>query len=74
MSKSEDDVGKKVIPYIRTVQAISIGVFTLGISMIVGDLAGYVELPVSVMSITTTLFGGMGAIFCEVMARWAKKW
>ena len=65
---------KNVIAYIRVGQALCLGIFTLGISMMFGDIAGAIKLPISTLSITTTLFGGIGAIITEVFARKAKQW
>lgn len=61
---------------IRVVQAFCVGMFTLGISMMAGDISGAVHLPVSALSITTTLFGGIGSVMCEAFARKAEteKW
>ena len=65
---------KWAVIYIRVGQAICLGVFTLGISMMAGDLVGTIKLPVSALSLTTTLFGGIGAIICEMFARKAEIW
>lgn len=58
---------------VRCAQALCMGIFTLGLSMMVGDVSGAVKFPVSAMSITTTLFGGMGTIICEFYARWLER-
>ena len=66
--------GKKLAMRARIVQALFLGLFTLGLSMSVGDVSSVWEYPVSSMSITTTVFGLMGAIVCEIFARRAEKW
>jgi len=54
---------------IRIAQAISAGIFTFGLSAISGDVTGTMGWPVSPFSITTTLFGAMGMLICEIFAR-----
>jgi hypothetical protein len=70
--KSQDF--RKGLANIRKVQAIFLGIFTLGLSMTAGDYGTFVKSPVSTLSITTTLFGFMGSLVCEFMARKAEKW
>jgi len=72
--EAEADSKKTAIAGIRAAQALCLGLFTLGISMGVGDVGGAYNIPVSSPSITTTLFGGFGSIICEVFARLAEKW
>jgi len=65
---------KDILVTVRVVQAICLGIFVLGLSMMAGDLTGAIELPISSVSMTTTLFGGMGALMCEWFAGQAEKW
>lgn len=65
---------RDVIVVIRGAQALCLGIFTIGVSMGAGDVGAAYGLPVSSLSITTTLFGGFGSIICEIFARLAEKW
>ena len=65
---------KSFVRSIRIGQAIFLGIFTLGLSMMGGDLSEALHIPVSSLSLTTTLFGAMGALVCELFARRAEKW
>ncbi len=69
-----DDKKGSFVRNIRIGQAIFLGVFTLGLSMMGGDLSEALHIPVSALSLTTTLFGAMGALVCEIFARKAEKW
>jgi len=71
--ESEEETRRSAMIGVRCAQALCLGIFTLGLSMMTGDVSGAVKLPVSAMSITTTLFGGMGALICEVYARWLER-
>jgi hypothetical protein len=53
----------------RIFQAIFSGVFALGLSSMAGDLTGAWNLPFSSFSITTTMFGFIGMVICEIFAR-----
>jgi len=76
MKKLKDELEEKknVVVAIRSTQALCLGIFTLGLAMATGDVSSAYHFPVSALSITTTLFGGMGTIICEIFARLAKKW
>ena len=65
---------KDLVRNVRIAQALMLGVFVLGISMMTGDYADSVDSPFSTLSITTTLFGFAGTIVCEIFARRAEKW
>ena len=54
---------------IRVAQAISAGIFTFGLAGMTGDMTGSLGLPISSFSITTTLFGMMGMLVCDIFAR-----
>lgn len=54
---------------IRLLQALMLGVFTLGVAMTTSDLAGYYKFPISAFSLTTMLFGAGGSVICEIFAR-----
>jgi len=71
MKKTEN---RDAVVVIRGAQALCLGIFTIGISMGAGDIGAAYGLPVSSLSITTTLFGGFGTIICEIFARLAEKW
>lgn len=68
------DNNKRLIKNVRIMQAIFIGVFTLGLSMMGGDLATELKLPFSSFSLTTTMFGMMGYLICEWFTRKAMSW
>ena len=65
---------KSPVIVLRAFQAISLGVFALGLSMIAGDYTSYVESFISNLSITTTLFGGFGAIITQILIKNSDKW
>lgn len=58
----------------RIGQALSLGIFTLGISMIIGDYLPTITTLIKPLSITTTVFGFMGTLLTELMARQARRW
>ena len=58
----------------RVAQAIFIGIFALGLSSGLGDYATFVKSPLSSFSITSSVFGLMGMVATEAMARISKKW
>jgi len=64
---------KGVITF-RLFQAFFLGIFALGLALIAGDLTTYAKIPISSFALTTTSFGGLGAIITEILARQAKKW
>ena len=72
--KAESKDVRKAIGNIRNVQGIFLGIFTLGISMMTGDYASFIHSPISTLSMTTTVFGLMGTIVTEFMARKAVNW
>ena len=59
---------KNVKIFARVAQGIFFGVFLLGVSMIFGDLAPIIDLPISPLSMTTTVYGVLGMIACEFVA------
>src|SRR5487761_2480974 len=59
--------------YARTMQAIAAGVFILGFALAGSDASIAVKLPISSGSITLMLFGGITALYCEVVARGAER-
>ena len=65
---------KKAFVTFRVFQAICLGIFAMGLSMIAGDIAGFVKSPISAMSMTTTIFGGMGALITGILAEQSKNW
>lgn len=63
-----------IIVIFRILQAICFGVFALGLSMGIGDLAKYYNWPFSSISITTTIFGMIGSFITGLLAKKADKW
>jgi len=60
---------EKIVVGSRIFQAIFMAIFVLGLSMILADLTGYCELPVSALSVSTTIYGLLGMLVCEFLAR-----
>jgi len=58
----------------RIFQAIFIGLFALGISMMGGEISSYSHSPISSFSITTTIFGLIGTIASGMMAKRCENW
>ena len=71
---AEKNENKSAIVSIRIIQAIALGIFALGLSLMSGDYSSYVKSPFSSISMTTTIFGLFGIIITEIMARQAKRW
>lgn len=65
---------KKLVVTFRIFQAIFLGIFALGLSSVVGDISKAISIPVSAFSITTTLFGLIGAIITGIFANKCKDW
>jgi len=65
---------KNLIVTFRVFQAIFFGVFALGLSLISGDITGAFEVPISNFSITTTIFGLLGAIITGVLSKQCENW
>jgi len=65
---------KKIIVTFRVFQAICLGIFALGLSMIAGDYTGFIKSPISSISMTTTIFGGMGALVTGILAKQSENW
>jgi len=72
--KQKEPKNKNVVVVLRIFQAISLGIFALGISMIAGDYTAYIKSFISTFSITTTLFGLFGAIITQILIRSSDKW
>jgi len=68
MSDDKDDA-KSLVMKIRIAQAVSAGIFTFGLSSIGGDVSAAWNWPISPFSLTTTMFGAMGILMCEIFAR-----
>lgn len=71
--KTDETKKMEMISNLRIVQAVSVGIMTLGVSMAAGDLAKMADIAVSSLSITTTLFGLVGTIMSEFMIGRIKK-
>jgi hypothetical protein len=67
-------IGKQVAIYSRIASVFFLAIFVLGISMMLGEGGSAAHLPFSSISVTTTLFGGMGWGMSELTARRAEKW
>jgi hypothetical protein len=73
-TKIEEDKRKNLVVTFRVFQSLFFGLFALGISLIFGDISKAVEFPVSSFSITTTIFGIIGAIITGNLANKCKDW
>ena len=58
----------------RVFQAIFFGILALGISSMGGDISKVINIPISMFSVTTTVFGLLGAIITGTLANKCKDW
>ena len=65
---------KSLVITFRIFQALFLGLFALGISMCIGDYSEFVKIPISNFSLTTTIFGGIGALITGILAKTCEKW
>ena len=73
--KQEEKLERKnLIVTFRVFQAIFFGVFALGLSLISGDITGAFEFPISNFSMTTTIFGLLGAIITGILSKQCENW
>jgi branched-subunit amino acid permease len=72
MEKKNDK--KRSVVAFKMIQAIFLGIMALGLSMMGGDVSSAMKLPFSSFSLTTTVFGIIGAIITEIFSRKAEKW
>ena len=54
---------------IRIIQAIFIGCSALGLSLMLGDITPLYVAVISPMSVSTTVYGLLGALVCEIAER-----
>lgn len=74
MKESEQEIIKSRVVAFRTFQAIFWGIFALGISLILGDLAKAIGIPIGSFALTTTMFGLIGAMITGHFANKCKDW
>jgi hypothetical protein len=74
VKQEEKQERKNLIITFRVFQAIFFGVFALGLSLISGDITGAFEVPVSNFSMTTTIFGLLGAIITGILSKQCENW
>lgn len=75
MAKEETErKNVKIVITFRIFQAICFGLTALGLSSVIGDISSYAKSPVSNFSIVTTIFGLIGSLITEKLARDAEKW
>jgi uncharacterized protein YacL len=72
--KKEERKNKNLVVTFRIFQAICFGLFALGLSLMAGDWMGAIESPISSMSMATTIFGLIGAIITEILAKNCEDW
>jgi len=58
----------------RVLQSVCLGILALGVASGLGDYGKAISLPFSQLSITTSVFGLMGTVITEVIARMSRKW
>jgi hypothetical protein len=74
MKEETERKNKNLYVTFRIFQAIFLGIFALGISSGIGDFFKFVELPIGTFSVTTTIFGLIGAIMTGSLAKQSEKW
>lgn len=72
-TEQEESIKSRVVTF-RTFQAIFYGIFALGLSLIFGDLAKAIDIPIGNFSLTTAIFGLIGALICGHFANTSKDW
>jgi uncharacterized protein YacL len=60
--------------YARIAQSVFFAILALGVSSGAGDYAKFVASPFSQFSVTAFVFGLIGIVVTEIIARVAKKW
>jgi uncharacterized protein YacL len=73
-NKKEERKNKNLVVTFRIFQAIFFGLFALGLSLISGDYVKYIQSPISSLSLTTTIFGLIGAIITGILAKNCEDW
>lgn len=58
----------------RVFQAIFFGILALGISSMFGDIGSSIGIPISTFSITTTIFGLIGALISGNLSNKCRDW
>lgn len=75
MTKEQEEKSNKNLSItFRVFQAIFLGMFALGISMILGEITNAIQLPISNFATTTTAFGLIGAGLTGNLANKCKNW
>jgi hypothetical protein len=72
--KKEERKNKSLVVTFRMFQAICFGMVALGLSLMSGDLMGYWQSPISSFSMTTTIFGAIGAVITGQLAKNCEDW
>ena len=70
----KEEKTKQYVIIFRVIQSFFVGLFALGVSLIIGDYTEYVQTPISSIAIVTTIFGLIGAVLTEFYARKAENW
>lgn len=74
MENKRTEETKSRIVVFRFFQALFWGIFALGISLMSGDIGAAVNLPISSFSMTTTIFGLIGAMLSGHFAKVSENW
>jgi hypothetical protein len=73
-TEQKETKNRNMIVTFRIFQAVFFGMLALGISSMFGDVSSYMKSPFSTFSITTTVFGLIGAIITGRLAKNCKDW
>lgn len=74
VKQEEKQERKNLVVTFRVFQAVFFGIFALGLSLISGDITGALEVPISNFSMTTTIFGLIGAIITGILSKQCENW
>jgi hypothetical protein len=74
VDNKEEHKNKSIVITFRIFQAIFLGLFALGVSMVLGDYSNFIKSPISQLSIATTVFGLIGSGITGILAKQSEKW
>jgi len=74
IKNEEENQMKNLRVTFRVFQAMFFGIFALGLSLMAGDISDAVQIPISNLSLTTTVFGLLGAIITGKLSKDCESW